>query len=178
MSRFGMVLSENGKMRRRLETLKNDVDGEMAATIAKMCEMAGLDPFDALSDEDIMQLLKEAFDEFDKDGSGQMQIGEFTQAWNFLGLKGTSQEIQDAFKQVDVDNSGVVSFIEFGHLGILDVLKVTENRRRLMKEEWEANIDAKTVEIIGKLNEAMGNPKRDIGDEEKFYNTLKDTFNA
>ena len=63
-------------------------------------------------------------------------------------------------------------------LSNLDVLKATENRRRLMKEEWEANIDAKTVEIIGKLNEAMGNPKRDIGDEEKFYNTLKDTFNA
>ena len=36
----------------------------------------------------------------------------------------------------------------------------------------------KTVEIIGKLKEAMGNLKRDIGDEEKFYNTLKDTFNA
>lgn len=37
---------------------------------------------------------------------------------------------------------------------------------------------SKTVEIIGKLKEAMGNLKRDIGDEEKFYNTLKDTFNA
>ena len=60
----------------------------------------------------------------------------------------------------------------------LDVLKATENRRRLMKEEWEANIDAKTVEIIGKSNEAMGDPKCEIGDEEKFNNTLKDTFNA
>lgn len=75
-----MALSEDGKMRRRLETLKNDADGEMAATIAKMCEMAGLDPLDAFGDEDIMQVLKEAFDEFDKDGSGQMQIGEFLQA--------------------------------------------------------------------------------------------------
>jgi len=211
MSEFGLVLSENDKMHRRLETLKNDVDGEMAATIAKMCEMAGLDPLDALSDEDIMQLLRESFDEFDKDGSGQMQIGEFAQAWNVLGLKGTPQEMQDAFKQVDVDNSGVVSFKEFataikdsrlselsvssvlrkmdgqlGNLGSymdklksnLDVLKATENRRRLTKEEFEADIDAKTVEIIGTLNEAMGNPNRDIGDEEKFYNTLKDTFNA
>jgi Ca2+-binding EF-hand superfamily protein len=173
--------------------------------------MAGLDPIEALSEEDILQLLRDAFDEFDKDKSGEMGIGEFTQAWGFLGLKGTPEEINDAFKQVDVDNSGVVSFKEFaqaiksnrlsemsvsvvlrkmdgqlGNLGKymdkvrgdLDVLRKTEQRRRLMKEEWEANIDQKTLEIIDKLNDALGNPKREIGDEEKFYNTLQETFNA
>ena len=42
-----------------------------------------------------------------------MGIGEFTQAWNFLGLKGTPDEINKAFGDVDVDGSGVVSFKEF-----------------------------------------------------------------
>ena len=67
-----LELRENEKMRRRLETLKGDVDSEMAATIAKMCEMAGLDPREALSDEDIMQLLREAFDEFDAFDKGPL----------------------------------------------------------------------------------------------------------
>ena len=135
-----------------------------------------------------------------------MGIGEFTQAWNFLGLKGTPDEINKAFNEVDVDGSGVVSFKEFSDAiqgnrlaelnvsGLLtkmdgtlsnlgsylakvgnsfDILKKTEERRRLMKEEWEANIDSKTVEIIQKLQKALGRPETQVDDEEKIYNTLQ-----
>ena len=72
-----------------------------------------MDPINALSDEDISTLLKEAFDEFDGDKSGELGLTEFTSAWAFLGLKGSPSEIEEAFKSVDVDSSGIVSFKEF-----------------------------------------------------------------
>merc|ERR1711997_858936 len=96
---------KNNLLRNRLETLKGDMDSDMANVISKICGMAGMDILDALSDEDITELLRDAFNEFDKDNSGEMGVGEFTQAWSFLGLKGTPEEIADAFASVDTDNS-------------------------------------------------------------------------
>ena len=37
-----------------------------------------------------------------------MEIKEFKEAWSFLGLEDTDEETTRAFKDVDVDNSGIV----------------------------------------------------------------------
>ena len=50
----------------------------MANVISKICGMAGMDILDALSEEDITELLRDAFNEFDKDSSGEMGVGECT----------------------------------------------------------------------------------------------------
>merc|ERR1712146_792027 len=78
--------------------------GDMAA----MFESLGLKPEDVLSDEEIDKHLTEAFNKFDEDGSGQLGQWEFMQAWFFLGLKGSEDEINDSFKSVDTNNSGLV----------------------------------------------------------------------
>merc|ERR1711972_741277 len=70
-------------------------------------------PEDLMTDEEITKHLTEAFNKFDEDRSGQLGLWEFQQAWFFLGLKGTEEEIKEAFKGVDTNNSGLVDINEF-----------------------------------------------------------------
>merc|ERR1712053_30631 len=78
-----------------------------------IAQMMGVNPEDVLSDEEINAHLKQAFNKFDKDSSGELGEWEFTQAWFFLGLKGSEDEIKESFKSVDTNNSGLVDIDEF-----------------------------------------------------------------
>ena len=60
-----------------------------------------------------MKLLVETYKKFGKDGSNELEFPEFQQAWEFLGLQGTDDEVRAAFASVDKDNSGVVDRQEF-----------------------------------------------------------------
>merc|ERR1712062_750347 len=62
---------------------------------------------------EIDKLLRATFKKFDKDGSNQLEHAEFHKAWKFLGLKGNEEEIENAYRGVDVDNSGYISRTEF-----------------------------------------------------------------
>merc|ERR1711981_300303 len=75
--------------------------------------MLGCNPEDLLSDEEITKHLTDAFNKFDEDRSGQLGAWEFAQAWFFLGLKGSEDEIRDAFKSVDTNGSGMIDIDEF-----------------------------------------------------------------
>eukprot|EP00492_Amphilonche_elongata_P002514 TRINITY_DN276_c0_g2_i1.p1 TRINITY_DN276_c0_g2~~TRINITY_DN276_c0_g2_i1.p1 ORF type:complete len:300 (-),score=75.41 TRINITY_DN276_c0_g2_i1:224-1123(-) len=170
-----------------------------------LSKMLGVRPEDVLSEEEINQHLTDAFNKFDVDRSGQLGQWEFTQAWVFLGLKGTEAEINDSFKSVDVNSSGLVDLNEFltaikgsrmAELSLANVLskmgvqlnnldgqfdnfKATEKRRRLMKKEYEENVAKVTKDIIKKLATVSNRdvPQKDP-EGEQLYNTLKDTFNA
>merc|ERR1711953_597874 len=145
------------------------------------------------------------FKKFDEDDSGELGQWEFTQAWFFLGLKGEEDEINDAFKSVDSNNSGKIDPNEFktaikgerlAELNLSGVLsklgvelsgygdryesfKATQTRRRLMKQQYEENVAKTTKEIIQKLASMSSKPvpAKDPA-KERTYNTLKDTFNA
>ncbi len=88
-----------GRLRDRLENMKNEVSGQVNDLLSKML---GVKPEDILSGEEINQHLTEAFNKFDEDGSGQLGEWEFQQAWFFLGLKGSEEEIKEAFCLIDV----------------------------------------------------------------------------
>merc|ERR1712062_103583 len=152
--------SRNARLRDRLENMKGEVSSQVNNLLSKML---GIKPEDVLSEEEINQHLTEAFNKFDEDNSGQLGQWEFMQAWFFLGLKGSEDEINDAFKSVDTNNSGLVDIDEFktaikgermmelnlGHLltkmgvqlnnidGKFDAFQATEKRRRLMKAKME-----------------------------------------
>ena len=70
--------------------VQNDINGLLSNVL-------GMNPEDLLSDEEIEAHLREAFNKFDKDRSGQLGAWEFQQAWFYLGLKGTESEIKDAY---------------------------------------------------------------------------------
>merc|ERR1712048_730362 len=93
-----------------MEGMKAEVGDQMNALIANLLNV---DPKDVLTDEEINRHLTEAFNKFDKDGSGEMGQWEFTQAWIFLGLKGSEDEINDSFKSVDRNHSGLIDLDEF-----------------------------------------------------------------
>jgi hypothetical protein len=182
--------------------MKADVTSDMNAL---MSNLLGMDPRDVLSEAEIDGHLEEAFKKFDEDGSGEMGTWEFTQAWFFLGLKGSEEEIQEAFKGVDTDKSGLVDINEFnqaiksermaelnlkhvlGKMGVnlqnvngqYDRFKATEQRRRLLKKTWEENIATISKSIIEKLCAISHvQPPQKDPEEVKVYNTLKDTFDA
>merc|ERR1711879_1048427 len=73
----------------------------------------GQDPRDLLTDAQIEKLLNGTFDKFDKNGSGQLEKPEFRKAWEFLGLVGAVEEMNEVFDKVDTDNSGIISRSEF-----------------------------------------------------------------
>merc|ERR1712048_1038738 len=85
----------------------------MGSLIGKMMGIMGKSPEDLLTEEQIQKLLVETYKKFDKDNSNQLEYPEFKQAWEFLGLEGTDEEVREAFASVDRDSSGVVGRVEF-----------------------------------------------------------------
>jgi calmodulin len=64
---------------------------------------------------------REAFNKFDKDGSGTIDAPELKATLNAMGQNPTEEEIFQMISQVDDDNSGEIEFAEF--------LKVIENQK-------------------------------------------------
>eukprot|EP00092_Neocalanus_flemingeri_P031329 GFUD01034025.1.p1 GENE.GFUD01034025.1~~GFUD01034025.1.p1 ORF type:complete len:149 (+),score=64.98 GFUD01034025.1:56-502(+) len=61
---------------------------------------------------------KEAFDEFDKDGSGSISSEELLGVMRAMGQNPTEDELLNLVMEVDVDGNGTIDFPEF-----LDMMK-------------------------------------------------------
>jgi len=166
----------NARLKSRLESVKGQISGESNALLSQMMD---IDPSSFMSEAEIDAHLTEAFNKFDEDGSGRLGKWEFAQAWLFLGLKGTEEEINEAYEGVDTDGSGVIDINEFktaikgermvelnlknvlGKMGVqlndmggeYERFKATEQRRRLMKKEYETKLAEKTREMIVALSD-------------------------
>merc|ERR1712178_537838 len=63
--------------------------------------------------EEQKQEIKEAFDLFDTDGSGEIDSKELKVAMRSLGFEPTNEEIIRMIEEVDDDNSGSMQYTEF-----------------------------------------------------------------
>ena len=63
--------------------------------------------------EEQKQEIKEAFDLFDTDGSGNIDQKELKGAMRALGFEPKREEIKKMIQDVDKDGSGVIDFPEF-----------------------------------------------------------------
>lgn len=63
--------------------------------------------------DDQKQEIREAFDLFDSDGSGQIDAKELKVVMKALGFEPTKEEIRKMIASVDKDGSGTVNFDEF-----------------------------------------------------------------
>merc|ERR1719471_1666542 len=57
--------------------------------------------------------LKDTFNAFDGDGSGELQYPEYVEAWKFLKQPDDADLIKKSFDGVDFDNSGYIEWSEF-----------------------------------------------------------------
>mmetsp|Transcript_9428 Transcript_9428/g.42924 ORF Transcript_9428/g.42924 Transcript_9428/m.42924 type:complete len:148 (-) Transcript_9428:895-1338(-) len=89
-----------------------------------------------LSQDDINGC-REAFNKFDKDGSGTIDASELKATLNAMGQNPTEEEIFQMISQVDDDNSGEIEFAEF--------LKVIENQK---DSAAKANDETDTIEAF------------------------------
>lgn len=65
-----------------------------------------------LTEEQIAEL-KQAFNEFDNDGSGTITTKELGYAMRAMGMNPTEQELLDLINEFDTDGSGQIEFPEF-----------------------------------------------------------------
>jgi Ca2+-binding EF-hand superfamily protein len=64
-------------------------------------------------DEKLYKTLRDTFDAFDKDGSGEMQFPEYQESWQFLNRPGSPAEIKEVFDSIDVDGTGLIEWNEY-----------------------------------------------------------------
>ena len=57
--------------------------------------------------------LQEAFDKYDKDKSGFLDLDEVVKLANSLGAKASKKDLEDLFKSIDVDHDNKLTFNEF-----------------------------------------------------------------
>jgi hypothetical protein len=62
---------------------------------------------------DLLKLIKETFDKFDKDGSGTIEREEIKKAASELGENITSEEFDKCFAVMDENKDGIITFQEF-----------------------------------------------------------------
>lgn len=71
--------------------------------------------FSGLSVREMERRLREAFARLDKDGSNTIDIAEFAEITQVLGLSLSPDRISGLFADVDADGSGTISFEELRH---------------------------------------------------------------
>ena len=64
-------------------------------------------------DPDKLAEYREAFDLFDEDGSGEIDVEEFENLMKTLGYNYTDIELKEMIEQIDIDGSGEIDFAEF-----------------------------------------------------------------
>ena len=143
--------------------------------------------------EEQKQEIKEAFDLFDTDGSGNIDSKELKVAMRALGFEPKREEIKKLISEVDKDGSGVIDFPEFLDMMTAkmaerdpreemmkafrlfdddDTGKISfKNLKRVAKELGENMTDDEILEMI---EEADRDGDGEIGEEE-FMRIMRKT---
>ena len=84
--------------------------------------------------EDTINNYKEAFLEYDQDGSGNISIKELGTVMRTLGENPTEDELQDLINKFDEDGNGTMEFTEFLCMMAKKVNKIVENYIKISVE--------------------------------------------
>merc|ERR1719159_1476042 len=106
-----------------------------------------------LTDEQ-KQEIKEAFDLFDTDGSGNIDSKELKVAMRALGFEPKKEEIQKMISDVDDDGSGTIGYEEFLKMMTHKILNrvAKELGERMTDEELQEMIDEADRDGDGEVN--------------------------
>ena len=112
-----------------------------------------------LTEDEVMEI-KEAFDLFDTDKSGQIDTEELRQALNSLGIDTNNQTLKSMIADIDKNGNSKIDFDEF--IGMMTAkMSDTDSREDLMKvyelflgDDGDEMIDIRTLKRVAKeLNE-------------------------
>merc|ERR1712006_39040 len=91
---------------------------------------------------DQVEEIKEAFDLFDTDGSGSIDVNELKVAMKALGMDAKSEEIRKLINDIDSDGDGTIDFDEF--LAMMTARKQGEDTREDLLKVFKLFDDDKT----------------------------------
>lgn len=109
--RFGAFSATQARRRQQRKTMEATLAERLSDCVNSLCSITGK-PRDTDKAE-IHREMRETFDKFDRNGSGELNLEEYKKAWKFLGKEGTDEDITAAFTGVDIDNSGYIEWDEF-----------------------------------------------------------------
>merc|ERR1712203_1004874 len=124
-----------------------------------------------LGEEQVMEI-KDAFDLFDRDRSGEITVGEMLEAMRSLGYDTEHGEAAEHIKSLDKDGSGALEFNEFYELL---TARFSENTT---KEELERVFKLFDTDGTGQISVANMRAVGDqVGDDELGDIVLKNDMN-
>ena len=71
------------------------------------------DPFIMKEIKSHLVSFREAFELFDRSGTGEVTSVEFTRSWRHFGFEASVEEVDAMLTAADTDNSGKMDFMEF-----------------------------------------------------------------
>lgn len=101
-----------------------------------------------LTDEQVLEF-KEAFQAFDKKGTGSISTKELGVVLRTLGLNPSKEEIREMVEETDKDKSGSIDFLEF--LGLLKSLSKESTNKDVLLEAFKIFEDGGTSRISSHL---------------------------
>merc|ERR1712007_321741 len=129
--------------------------------------------------QDQVEEIKEAFDLFDTDGSGSIDVNELKVAMKALGMDAKSEEIRKLINDIDTDGDGTIDFDEF--LAMMTARKQGEDTREDLLKVFKLFDDDKTGTVScenmtdDELKEMMDWADKDgdgVLNEDEFINAV------
>jgi len=96
---------------------------------------------------------KEAFDEFDKDGSGTISTKELLGVLRSMGQNPTEDELLELVMEIDLDGNGTIDFPEFLEMmknkaNEADMLEDLKGAFRIFDQDRNGYIDTKELKNV------------------------------
>jgi len=109
--RYNAFASTQKRRRNQRKTMEATLAERLGECVNALCDVTGK-PRDMAKAEAAREM-RETFDKFDRNGSGELNLVEYQKAWKFLGKPGTEADMEAAFTGVDIDGSGLIEWDEF-----------------------------------------------------------------
>ena len=135
----------------------------LAQQVVDACGQAIFQWFGSLSGPALQTAITEAFNRFDKDGSGAIDREEFAKAMHALGLRLSSADLDMLFREYDADASGEIDLGEFSNMVLLLLAKGNAKRMDVHQrhEEVDTTSDSTAVDSDAIASTAASAPDTD-----------------
>lgn len=118
---LALVRNMQAGLRTRLGSMHSVLT--LAEETIEACGKAIAKWFGSLSGPALEAAIRETFNKFDADRSGQIDKQEFSRAMHELGLRLADQQLTALFKDCDADGSGFIDLAEFTHMVLMHIKK-------------------------------------------------------